>query len=137
MSRGLAKKLVIFGAVGGAASLLHIAVAYIGLRAGMGVFAANTGGFAVAFVWSYLGHYHWTFQSRGGHGAAFLPFAGVALAGFGINSAIVALWRHITGAESIWAIVLAVGIAAGLVFFASNFWAFARGGRMRPPPPRA
>jgi len=121
------RKLATFGAVGGAASVVHIAVAYGAMRAaGFGVFAANAAGFGAAFLWSYFGHYYLTFRSGKAHGAAFGQFFLVALAGFAINNGVVLLWQRAAGSASIWAVVVAVAIAAGAVFLASNFWAFAR-----------
>lgn len=123
-------KLMVFGAVGVGASLVHIAVAWAlisGLQSG--VFAANAMGFCTAFLWSYFGHYYLTFRATGPHRAAFGRFLAVALAGFGINNAVVWAWGAVMGSAGILAIVAGVIIAAGTVFAASNFWAFASGPR--------
>ena len=120
------QKLMVFGAVGVGASLVHIAVAWAlmgWLQAG--VFAANVTGFCTAFLWSYFGHYYLTFRARNAHRAAFGRFLAVALMGFAINNGVVWAWGAVIGQPGILAITLGVIIAAGTVFVASNFWAFA------------
>lgn len=119
------RKIITFGVVGVGASLVHIAVAWVALHLlMMPVLLANILGFGVAFIWSYIGHYHLTFRAKAGHGGAVLRFAAVALGGFAINTGVVLAWQLAFGSASIWAIVLGVAVAAGAVFIASNFWAF-------------
>lgn len=128
MARAMVPKLLIFGLVGVGASVVHVAVAWAAMHAlASPALGANLMGFGAAFIWSYLGHYHLTFRTKTGHVAAFGKFAAVALAGFAINSAVVLAWQWVFGTASIWAIVLGVGLAAGAVFLASNFWAFKGG----------
>lgn len=119
-------KVMVFGAVGVGASLVHIAVAFAMMRGlQTGVVGANIAGFGTAFLWSYFGHYYLTFRAKRAHRAAFGRFLAVALMGFAINSGVVWAWGVAVGQPGILAITLGVVIAAGTVFAASNFWAFA------------
>ena len=122
------RKLAIFGLVGIGASLIHIAVAAIVDRVfAPSIFLSNAIGFLVAFGWSYLGHYHFTFRSDRDHRQAVPRFAATALLGYGINNAVVLACVLVTGSESIWFVVLAVGIAAATVYLISNRWALGDG----------
>lgn len=119
------RKVVTFGLVGVGASLVHIVVAWAVIQFGQApVIIANVAGFCIAFIWSYLGHYHLTFRASNTHSAAFSKFAVVALGGFAVNTGVVLAWQAFFGAGSIWAIILGVILAAGAVFVASSRWAF-------------
>lgn len=118
------RKLMVFGVVGVGASVLHIAVAWVVDRLfDPSIFVANLVGFLIAFLWSYIGHYFFTFNSTKAHRLAIPRFAVTALSGYAINNGVVLACVLATGAESLWFIVLAVGIAAGVVYLLSNFWA--------------
>lgn len=122
------RKIVVFGIVGIGASVLHIIIAWAVLHvSATSIFVANLFGFLVAFIWSYLGHYHFTFRSDRDHKQAVPRFALTALLGYVINNAVVLACVVISGTESIWFIVLAVGIAAGAVYLISNRWALGDG----------
>jgi len=118
------RKLFAFGLVGGGASLLHIAVAvamdwfFI-----LSIFVVNLVGFLTAFLWSYLGHYHWTFRSSKSHRQAVPRFALTALAGYVVNNGVLLACTLTTGRVSVWFVVLAVGISAGVVYLALSVWA--------------
>ena len=78
-----ARRIIRFGMVGVAATLTHIAVANAVLALLIGsAYVASAVGFAVAFVVSYLGHYHFTFAKNGRHGQSLPRFFLVALTGF-------------------------------------------------------
>lgn len=122
------RRIVVFGLVGGLASLLHIAVAGAAMRWGaVSIFVANMAGFALAFLWSYAGHYWLTFRSTRQHRSALPRFALTALAGYGVNNGVVLGCVLLTGTESLWFIVLAVGFAAIVVYLVSSRWAMGEG----------
>ena len=120
------RKLIVFGAVGGIASLLHMLIAYVALdQIGLSIFAANFFGFVIAFVWSYVGHYYFTFQSTAGHRQSVMRFSVTAIAGYAVNNCVVLICVLAKGNESLWFIIAGIIVAAVAVFVASNFWAFA------------
>lgn len=118
------RKLTVFGIVGVGASLLHIAVAWgVDWMFSPSIFFANFVGFLVAFLWSYFGHYHLTFRSTKAHRQAAPRFALTALMGYAVNNGVILICVLITGTESIWFIVLAIGFAAAAVYLLSSVWA--------------
>lgn len=122
------RRIAIFGLVGIGASLIHIAfAALLDWSLAPSIFLSNTIGYLFGFIWSYLGHYHFTFRSDRDHKQAVPRFALTALMGYLINNAVVLVCVLVSGTESIWFIVLAVGIAAAVVYFISNRWALGRG----------
>ncbi len=87
MNRDSAKaellRLCRFGAVGVAATLVHMGIS-LGVHTLLttGVQTANLIGFLVAFIVSFLGQYHWTFQSDQPYRKAMLKFFLVAFGGY-------------------------------------------------------
>ena len=82
-------RLVRYALIGVCATLVHAAilwllVTYAELRPSI----ATILGFLTAFSVSYLGHYHFTFQSTEPHGRALPRFLAVALCGVFLNGLI-------------------------------------------------
>lgn len=114
-----------FASVGGVATVIHVLVAWLAVRAGSATpLWGNAAGFACAFGVSYAGHFRWTFAARAAHGASLPRFLTVALGGWGVSSALV--WALAGGGR--WGIELAL-VAVFLVvppatWALSAAWAF-------------
>lgn len=122
----LAGELIRFGFVGALATATHFVTAALLFSTGAtGLFAANTAGFAAAFFVSYFGHHRVTFRSGTADLHSLLRFGIVALAGFGVNMALLALVTRLTGHESLFGLAISIGFAAGLVYVLSKRWVFA------------
>ena len=114
-----------FGAVGIAATLIHLGVAWIAARVfGAAPFAANALGFSVAFACSYLGHFYWTFGQRSGHPVRLPRFIVVSGFGFALTNLIV--WVVVSlGGHAFEFALLAILFAVPLsTWVLSRFWAF-------------
>jgi putative flippase GtrA len=114
-----------FFAVGGGATLVHVAAALV-FNAALGIrpLVANFLAFLVAWGLSYWGNWRWTFRAESAHGRAMPRFFAVSLALFFVNQAIVYVAVERLG-WPFWAalsVVVAVVPAAG--FAASRLWAF-------------
>ena len=115
-----------FGAVGAAASLTHVVVFALALP-WVWPEAANALGFGVAFVVSYLGHRHLTFQATAvGVGQSLPRFAATALAGFGCNELVFSALLRLAHWPSWLALLAGLLTAAGQTYLLSRFWAFRR-----------
>lgn len=119
------RKISVFGLVGVTSSLIHFVVASAAMYFFEShIFLGNLLGFAVAFVVSYLGHYHWTFRSNANHRAAALRFMATASAGFLVNNMILFILVQSTGRELRIYLIIAIAVAAAAVYVLSNRWAF-------------
>lgn len=113
-----------FGLVGLAATAVHLAIVTVLIRAGLAPLLANLLAFLCAFGVSFCGHYFWTFRSSVGIGRAVARFFFIAVAGFLINSALLALLLRWTTLESTTCALIAVLIVPVLSFLASRLWGF-------------
>lgn len=114
-----------FAAVGLAATALHGASLYaIVAGAGLHPTLANVFAFSVAFAFSYLGHYHFSFRSRARHAASAPRFLAVAVLGLTLNSAIFGLIVNLLGLHYWIAFALVVTVTPTAGFFASKHFAF-------------
>ena len=80
-----------FGLVGLFATLTYYFSA-ISLREvlyGFSIMITNLIAYCLAMFVSYVGHYFWTYNAKGSHGATFAKFIASALFGSALNSAIV------------------------------------------------
>jgi putative flippase GtrA len=118
---GITFQLLRFGLVGGAATIMHIAVA----TALLSVFpqvqpvTANVAAFLVAFVVSFVGHSRFTFKQDGS-----LPkFLVAALLGLCANNAVLValLAMGASAIPSLWVATLAAPL---VVYLVSKFWVF-------------
>lgn len=115
-----------FLVVGATAALTHMGVFALS-RDRMLPELANALGFIVAFFVSFFGHRHLSFQDAGTTvRQSLLRFATTALAGFAANEAVFALLLRGWGLDSLWALCIALVVAAGQTFLLSRFWAFRR-----------
>jgi len=123
--RVLTTRLVWFIAVGCAAAAVHLAVVVV-LVSGLGQWplVANVGGWMVAFLVSFSGHWLLTFEQRAPWRRAARRFFTISLGGFLVNETTYAIllrwsgWRY----DVLLAIVL-VAVAV-LTYLLSSRWAF-------------
>ena len=94
----LFKQVGMFVATGCAAALTHWLVAVLCVSGfGMAPLLANVAGWLIAFIVSFLGHYHFTFkQQRGPWARAARRFFLVSALGFCINELAYAYLLHVT-----------------------------------------
>jgi putative flippase GtrA len=120
------RELVAFGAVGGAAFLVHFAVVAVAVPYGLVPLAANVLGFLAAFTVSFVGHARWSFPAEGRPVApALRRFAAVAVGGFALNETAYAVLLRVTPLDYRVALFLVLAGVAGLSWLAGRYWAFA------------
>ena len=114
-----------FGAVGLAATLLHV-VLVLALVEGpdLPVLLANGLAFCAALALSYLGNHGWTFRANGGHQRHAPRFLAVALAGLVLNQAIMAASVDGFGLDYRLGLALVVTLVPLLSFLANRTWVF-------------
>ncbi len=114
-----------FGLIGILATLVHMAVGSGLIHLGVTALIANVGAFCVAFVVSFSGHYRYSFA---GHSAsvtgALKRFMVVALLGFLLNEAILAVLTLGDLARPTPALLISTSFAAASTFVLSRVWAF-------------
>ena len=87
---GLLRQAVKFAAVGGGATLVHVAAALtLNGLAHVAPLRANFLAFLVASCVSYLGNWFWTFDAASHHAFSLPRFAALSLSCFALNQAIV------------------------------------------------
>lgn len=114
-----------FSIVGVAATLTHLGAALMGHDVlSMSIHVANTFGFLIALCVSYLGHYHFTFESLRGHRSALARFLISACVAYAGNAAIVASLQ--AGTDLSPQICLAAGTAAmpAMTYLLGRFWVY-------------
>lgn len=117
-----------FAAIGVAATAVHGASLHaIVVWAGLHPTFANVFAFSAAFVFSYLGHYYFSFRSRERHVRSGPRFLAVAVVGLALNSAIFAVIVNWLGLHYWIAFALVVVVTPLVVFLASKHFAFGGG----------
>lgn len=124
--RALLARLFWFFAVGGAATLVHVAVVSTLVRwTGWQPIPANLVGWCVAFGFSYLGHRHRTFTTRDVDGLAagrrFLVVSAAAFVANQLGYAAVLAWTPLRYDAAV--LVTSLAVAAG-TYVLSSRWAF-------------
>lgn len=126
--RGEAHTAGRFAIVGLAATGTHAAVALCLLEFGLlSAFPANICGFLVAFVVSFTGHHLWSFSGSrddGRTGQRMRRFFILAIAGFALNSGILAAWLDLTAWPDALGILVSIAIVPALTFLGARLWAF-------------
>lgn len=124
----LFKQLGWFVATGCAAALTHWLVAVLCVSSlAMPPLLANVAGWLVAFIVSFLGHYHFTFkQQRGPWAGAAQRFFLVSALGFCINELAYAYLLHVTTIRYDILLAMILIALAVLTFILGRFWAFRR-----------
>ncbi|HWS34663.1 MAG TPA: GtrA family protein [Actinoplanes sp.] len=132
--RGLISEVGKFGAVGGFAFLVDLAIYNVLLRQGLETLLAKTVSTTVATTIAFLGNRFWTWRNAGDHvGMArqYTTFFVLNLIGLGISLACLAISHY--GLGAIWAPAkstladniagLGIGTALGTLF---RFWSYRR-----------
>jgi putative flippase GtrA len=126
-----------FAIVGAAATITHASVALLLFEGGiLGAFAANIGGFLVAFGVSFIGHHHWSFASTRHNaktGQRMRRFFVLALAGFALNSGVLASWLGLTSWPESLGILFSIAVVPALSFAGARLWAFSGAGKPSSP----
>lgn len=121
------QSLVIFGAVGVAAAVVHLTVVWtLVSQWSMPALLANPAGFFVAFWVSFFGHRHGSFKADEPHPIrrALPRFALVAVAGFIGNELLYAALLTWTPLPYTVALFIVIAIVAVVTYLSSRFWAF-------------
>ena len=118
--------LLRFSLTGGAATLVHLAVAMLLIQLYVQPLFGNAVAFAVAFMVSFLGHHLFTFAGHGDAASRTLRrFAVVAGVGFLVNETLLFLLLITGPLDPKAAVFLSTGCAAASTFVLSRHWAFA------------
>lgn len=113
------RRIVIFGIVGGGATLIHILVANLFHAAIKDRVTASLVGFCLAFVFSYLAHHQFTFHDA----VKGSPFRFVIVAGSGFLFSLFVL-DHLAAYPAWLALTLSIGVIPLWSFLMSRLWVF-------------
>ncbi|MBL8584981.1 MAG: GtrA family protein [Rhizobiaceae bacterium] len=116
-----------FGSVGLAATAVHAGVYALLVSSGaVWPQISNLVAFAVAFVFSFLGHHYFTFRNSGrSAGSAAARFLLVALIGYGLNAGFVALTTEVLAEPPLVAVLFMLFVTPVVTYVLSKLWAFA------------
>jgi putative flippase GtrA len=122
-------KLVRFGFVGVLATLTHLVIGnFVQFSTTLAPQICSFFGFIVAFIVSYLGHFHFTFRDQSKSlsvaGKPLFKFAVIAISGFLISLFVLTGLEHFKLGQSIYRLSFSILIIPLLTFLLSNFWAF-------------
>lgn len=113
------RRIVIFGIVGGGATLIHILVANLFHAVIKDRVIASLVGFCLAFVFSYLAHRRFTFHDAV-NGS---PFRFAIVAGSGFLFSLFVL-DHLASLPAWLALTLSIGVIPLWSFLMSRLWVF-------------
>jgi putative flippase GtrA len=128
--RGVIGDAVRFGAVGLAATAVHLALAFAARGLGAEVFLANVAGFLSGLAVSLAGHHHFSFQRRAPFRRSAMRFIPIAVLAFALNNGILATMLSLFG-QRFADLSLAVAILAvpALSFVLARQFAYRPGGQ--------
>lgn len=114
-----------FSVVGITATCIHIGIVWILIsESAQNVLIANFVAFLVAFAFSFIGQYFWTFRSTSDLRQTLIRFFFVALGAFLANNlSLVALLR-VELLSDLFAAVFAAFVIPLITYLAGRFWAF-------------
>lgn len=122
--------LIRFGIVGIIATLVHIFSAWIlldNLQINNAIIA-NTIAFLIAFIFSFLGHYFWTFKANKDNiniRKSIIKFFIIAVTGFSINTFLLSILLYFNiVADEKFAIIIALIFVPIFTYILSKFWGF-------------
>lgn len=117
-----------FAIVGLVATGTHAVAALCLLEFGLlSAFPANICGFLVAFIVSFTGHHRWSFSGsldEDRTGQRMRRFFVLAIAGFALNSGVLAAWLDLTAWPDSLGILVAIAVVPALTFLGARLWAF-------------
>ena len=123
--RSLLGSIAAFGAVGLAASLMHVIVGLTLVHTGtLAPFSANIVAFLSAFLISYFGHRRYSFDSSAKHSRSLPRFLAVALLGLVLNQILVWIVVDRLGFAYAYCLVLLVTVVPAVTYVLSRYWAF-------------
>jgi len=122
-------KLMRFGLVGVLATLTHLVVGnFTQFMTSLVPQICSFFGFVVAFLVSYLGHFHFTFRDQSKtlsvSGKPLVRFAAIAIFGFLISLIVLTTLDYYSLGNSIYRLSFSILVIPILTFLLSNFWAF-------------
>lgn len=116
-----------FAGIGVIATLVHVVIATIAAELlGFEPKVANLAGFSIAVMVSYLGHGHFTFDTKldhGFHAPRFLVASGLGLL---ISTVVTHVIAVTYGAPFIWAMGVVAVVVPSASFLMFRFWVFAQ-----------
>jgi len=117
-----------FGIVGALATMVHAAVV-TGLIVSWGVnpMVANVSAFSVAFSFSFVGHYKWTFASSARQSRALVRFLIVAIAAFTANNLLLVALLHRGLLSDLATVLVSILVIPVITYIVGRFWAFSGG----------
>ncbi len=122
----LARQFSRFMSVGVLATGIHVLSAlFLNSVMGLEPLRANFGAFLVATVWSFLGHWAWTFEQRAHVRSSAIKFAVLSLLCFAANQSIVYVVTKMAGLPLAVAMVPVVLLIPVLSFWLSRTHVFA------------
>ena len=113
-----------FAGVGVLSTGIHALIYALTAAVGLVPWAANLAAFCVAFGFSFLGHYRFTFQSDSAVPDAISKFFWVALMGLGLNAGFVYLIVDWAQLHYLVALAPMIFVVPPVTFLLSRYWAF-------------
>jgi len=111
--------------VGAIATIVHVATAVLLVgKLSVPALAGNTCAFCCAFLFSFCGHYFWTFSRPGKPHRALFRFLAVSLTTFLGNTALLALLLHNTAIPPVVSTVGSASLIPFISLLASRLWCF-------------
>jgi len=121
-------QFAMFVVVGCAAAVGHYGLLIVLVELfGVPAVPASAAGFVVGGVISYLLNYRFVFRSEGQHLPTAGKFVAVAVAGLGLNSAVMWVLTHWVGLHYLPAQIAATGTVMLWSYGANRFWTFGDG----------
>ena len=117
-------QVVRFVGVGILSTGIHALIYALAGALGLVPWAANLAAFCVAFGFSFLGHYRFTFQSDSAVPVAVSKFFLVALIGLGLNAGFVYLIVDWAQLHYLVALAPMIFVVPPVTFLLSRYWAF-------------
>lgn len=118
-------ELARFGIVGVGATLTHLGVAYLlASHSEMPLVICNTMAFGVAFIVSFLGHYHWTFKPAGPARGSLFKFFAVAVLGLIASNILLFILVELNIANDFTKLLISIFIIPIVSYILSKCWAF-------------
>jgi putative flippase GtrA len=126
LSRSVVETLIAvrFTIVGLLATAIHLSIALVLVSIGLNPLLANATAFCFAFLFSFFGHFNWTFKKRQGYGQSFFMFLLVSLSSIFLSTVVLGALIEYSSLDTSWAVVLSVTIIPLINYLASRFWAF-------------